>query len=152
MNNRQTGWLFVATQFVLLATLVVLPTGTDWPLPPGLTIVGIALVIVGLVVVGLAASHLGESLTATPEPKSDASLRTGGLYRFARHPIYSGVLLVVVGLAVRSRSFAALAVGVVTVVFFNGKAAWEERRLAAIYPGYAEYAGTTPRFVPRPHR
>jgi len=152
MSNRQAGWLFVAAQFALLATLIVLPTGAGWRRPTWLTMAGIALVIGGLVVVAVAASHLGESLTATPEPKGEASLRTGGLYRFARHPIYSGVLLIVVGLVVRSGSFVTLAVGVATVVFFDRKAAWEERRLTATYPGYAEYARITPRFLPRRRR
>jgi protein-S-isoprenylcysteine O-methyltransferase Ste14 len=50
----------------------------------------------------------------------------------------------------RSGSLITLAVGAVTVAFFNAKAAWEEKRLAERYPGYAAYAARTPRFIPRP--
>ena len=150
MRTERTGWGFVGTQFVLLAALVLLPTRTDWARPTWLTIVSGVLVVAGVGIALLAAGHLGESLTATPEPKRGASLRTGGLYRYARHPIYSGVLLAVIGLVVRSGSYLTLAVGVLTVLFFNAKAAWEERRLSATYDGYAEYAARTRRFVPRP--
>ncbi len=41
----------------------------------------------------VAATALGRGLTAAPLPNSHAELRTGGLYRFVRHPIYSGLLL-----------------------------------------------------------
>ena len=43
-------------------------------------------------------------------------------------------------------------VAVVAFVFFDRKAAWEERQLEARYPGYPAYAATTPKFVPRPWR
>lgn len=72
---------------------------------------------------------------ATPVPKERAGLRTGGLYRFTRHPIYTGVLLFVVGTVVTSGSGWKLAVGVLTVVFFNVKARWEESQLRAAIRG-----------------
>jgi len=61
----------------------------------------------------------------------------------------TGLGLVVIGLALRSGSIVVAAVAAVAIGFFHVKAAWEERRLAATYPGYADYARTTPRFVPR---
>lgn len=87
-------------------------------------------------------------LTATPVPKAHAGLRTGGLYRFTRHPIYTGVLLFVIGTVVASGSVWKLALGVATVLFFNVKARWEESQLRAAYPGYEAYAARTPRLHP----
>ena len=75
-----------------------------------------------------------------------------GAYRFVRHPIYTGVLTIVVGLVVPSGSAVTLAIGLATIAFFNVKARWEEDRLAETYPDYRDYARTTPRFVPRPSR
>jgi protein-S-isoprenylcysteine O-methyltransferase Ste14 len=77
-------------------------------------------------------------------------LVTTGLYQFARHPIYTGVLAIVVGLTLRSGSWITLVLGIAGVVFFNVKAAWEERQLAEAYPSYVAYADNTPRFIPRP--
>ncbi len=149
ISSRRTGWLFVAVQVVLLGALVALPTGTDWQQPTWMSVASAILLVAGAGIALTGMGYLGPSLTATPEPKQGASLRTDGLYRYVRHPIYSGVLLIAAGLVVRSRSFVTLAVGMLTLAFFNGKAAWEERRLAATYDDYAEYAAGAGRFAPR---
>jgi protein-S-isoprenylcysteine O-methyltransferase Ste14 len=149
MSRRLTGWLFVAAQAVLLAALVVTPgIGPGWTVPAWLRWIGFGLVAAGLAVVGVAAARLGPSLTPTPVPRAGGRLATAGLYRYVRHPIYSGVLLVVVGLMVRSGTAVTVAIGAFTIVFFNQKAAWEEARLSERYPDYRDYAARTPRFVP----
>ncbi len=102
----------------------------------------------GISLILVAAAFLGRSLTATPVPRDRAELRTSGPYRWARHPIYSGVILVVIALSARSGSIVTVAVGVVTLVFFVVKSRWEERRLAARFAGYADYAARTGRFFP----
>jgi protein-S-isoprenylcysteine O-methyltransferase Ste14 len=147
MNARFTGWFFVAAQVVLLVALVVVPTGDVWPRPPWLLAISATLTLSGMVVIGVAAYQLGAALTPTPEPKTAGTLHTTGLYGVVRHPIYSGVLAVVVGLVVRNASAAGLALGVIAIAFFNVKAAWEERRLAERYESYAAYAAGTPRFI-----
>ncbi len=142
------GWAFVALQAVLLIALVVLPGGGAWSTPGWLRSVGFACILAGLGLIAISSLRLGSALTPTPVPTAAGSLQTGGLYRFVRHPIYTGVLTIVVGLVVRSGSWAHVAVGVITVVFFDRKARWEEARLAERYPDYADYAARTPRFVP----
>jgi protein-S-isoprenylcysteine O-methyltransferase Ste14 len=103
----------------------------------------------GLVVVVIASLQLGRSLTPTPVPNERSVLRTSGLYGVVRHPIYSGLLLMVIGLSVRSANWFTAAVAVATIALFHRKAAWEERRLEERYPDYPAYAGSTGRFVPR---
>lgn len=138
----------MAVQVVLLVALVLVPTGDAWPLPGWLAAVVTALVVAGLAVVLVGGLGLGRALTPTPVPNGRGGLRTGGLYRFVRHPIYTGVQAVVVGLAIGTRSWLGLALGLVTVAFFSVKARWEEARLAEAYAGYRAYAARTPRFVP----
>ena len=153
MNRQRTGWLLVAVQVVLLVALVLVPTGTAWPMPGWLAAVAVALVVLGLAVVAVGGLTLGRALTPTPVPSTRGELRTGGPYRWVRHPIYSGVLAVVGGLTIGSRQWLGLALGVATVAFFTVKARWEEARLAEVYPGYRAYAARTSRFVPfRPLR
>ncbi len=148
MNRRLVGWLFVGAQVVLLVALVLLPTGTAWPMPRALRVVSIGLTAAGLVGILAASLALGRALTPTPLPNGRGHLRMDGLYRYVRHPIYTGVLAVVVGVTLGTRQWAGLVLGVVTVVFFAVKARWEEARLAEMFPGYADYAAKTPRFVP----
>lgn len=147
MTPRRIGWAFVVAQIVLLAALALLPGRAGWPLV--VQVLGVGLVVVGLVVMVAASRALGTALTPTPEPRDGDRLRTEGPYRYVRHPIYSGVLIIVVGLVVRSGSAGSLVVGAVTVAFFHAKARWEERRLSARYPEYQAYAAATGRFVPR---
>ncbi len=152
MSRKVIGWLFVAVQAILLVALVLLPGGDDWPTPDWLQTLGFLTVVAGLAIVGISALGLGTALTATPVPTTRGELKVSGMYRFSRHPIYSGVLLVVIGLTVDSGSFVTLGVAIVTVLFFNVKARWEEARLAEEYPNYPSYAVRTPRFIPQPWR
>ena len=152
MARRTTGWLLVAVQMVLLLALAVTSAGgrSDWPTPTVVRALAALCTLGGLVVVAVAAVQLGRALTATPVPNGRGTLRTDGLFGVVRHPLYSGLLLVVVGLAVRSASWITAAIAAATIAFFHGKARWEERRLAESFDGYAAYAAVTPRFVPRP--
>jgi len=149
MSRSLTGWSFVAAQAVLLCAVVLLPERNDWPTPGWVSVVGFAVLVGGLGLVGFAALGLGSALTPTPVPRESGQLMTEGLYSYVRHPIYTGVLLAVIGVTLRSGSWITLAVAAVTFVFFNSKAAWEEARLTERYADYPGYAASTPRFVPR---
>jgi protein-S-isoprenylcysteine O-methyltransferase Ste14 len=147
-TDVRTARLLVAGQFVLIAILVLLPGRHDWPVPAVLTVVCSVATVLGLAVMVIGATGLGRGLTATPLPNAHAQLRTGGLYRFARHPIYSGLMLTMGSITVASGSgFRLLTLGVL-VLLLTVKARWEETRLTERFEGYASYAARTPRFVP----
>jgi protein-S-isoprenylcysteine O-methyltransferase Ste14 len=148
MSDRAIGWLFVAVQVVLLGVLIFLPGSDDWPTPQWLRTLGTVVNVLGFALLIVAALGLGSSLTAIPVPKKSGKLETGGLYRFVRHPIYTGVFMIVVALVATSGSWLHLAIGVVTMAFFSVKARWEEQRLRLEYPEYDAYARATGRFVP----
>ena len=149
MSTRTTGWAFVAAQAALLAGLIAMPSADHYPTPEWLRTAMNVLFwggVAGAVAAGIA---LGRSLTATPVPTDTSTLRTTGPYRFVRHPIYTGVVMIVVALAVRSGNVAGLLLGAATIGFFNVKANWEEQRLIERFDEYSAYAATTPRFIPR---
>ena len=148
MSDRAIGWAFVAGQIVLLGTLILLPPGDDFDVPEWIDLAADIGFWVGVALAVLAAVALGRSLTATPVPNAGGSLRTNGLYRYVRHPIYTGVIVIVVSLSVRSGSWIAVAIGAITLSFFRAKAGWEEQRLRQRYPDYDRYAAVTPRFMP----
>jgi len=150
MDDRQIGWLFVGIQIVLLAGVLFLPSSDDWGRPGWLSVIIWILRIVGVVLLIGGFFGLGSSLTPTPMPVDTGELKTGGLYGFVRHPIYTGVMLIVAASALLSGSYLRAALGVLLVGFFNVKARWEEVRLAQRYPEYAAYASVVPRFIPRP--
>jgi protein-S-isoprenylcysteine O-methyltransferase Ste14 len=145
----RTSRLLVGAQFVLLALLVLLPSGAHWRVPGWLVALAAAAGLGGLVVIALAAAALGPGLTPSPLPNARAQLKTDGVYGLVRHPIYSGLLLVAGAVAAVSGSVVRLAIVAALVVLLQFKARWEERRLAMRFPDYPAYAARTPRFVPR---
>jgi protein-S-isoprenylcysteine O-methyltransferase Ste14 len=149
-GDVRTARLLVAGQFALIGVLVLLPTRDDWAVPTALAVACSAGTVVGLAVMVLGATGLGRGLTATPLPNAHAQLRTGGLYRYARHPIYSGLMLMMASITVAAGSALRLLALLALVVLLNAKARWEEARLARRFEGYAAYAAHTPRFVPSP--
>lgn len=116
--------------------------------PNWLTGAARALSLAGLVVLVTGLVNLGRSATALPLPVQDGELRSGGLYRYVRHPIYTGVLALAIGSAIPSGSVWIAVAAAALIGWLTAKARWEERHLMARYPGYAEYAARTPRFIP----
>ena len=142
------AWSLVALQFVLLALLMVIPQGGVYPVDSALTVVSMVLVGAGIVLGIVAGARLGGSLTPSPIPKASAELATSGMYRVVRHPIYSALLLVGLGLVVRGASLWHGAVFVGLVVLLQIKARAEEGMLLKKFQGYASYAARVGRFIP----
>ncbi|WP_407342590.1 methyltransferase family protein [Pengzhenrongella phosphoraccumulans] len=147
-HDVRTARLLVAAQFALIAVIVVLPGRHDWPLPRALAVTCLVAVVLGAAIMVLGATALGRGLTAAPLPNTHAELRTGGLYRFVRHPIYTGLLLLMSAITAASGSLFRLLVLGLLAVLLTRKARWEEARLAERFEGYAVYAARTPRFIP----
>jgi protein-S-isoprenylcysteine O-methyltransferase Ste14 len=142
----------VAVQAALLVALFAAPGGGDWPTPLWLARFASAVEVAGWAVLLVALVNLGRSLTPLPIPREHATLKTNGLYRLVRHPVYSGVLAIAFGAATASGSLVKLGLALALLALFTGKARWEEELLHERYAGYADYAARTPRFLPRPRR
>lgn len=150
MLDKTVGWLFVTVQAVLLIAVVLLPGAQHWSRPLWLTTLAGICVVAGIVIAAVAALGLGTALTPTPVPTEAGELQTSGLFALVRHPVYTGIMLAVVGAAIRSGNIVVAIVAALTIAFFSVKVRWEEQRLIERYPGYQDYADRTPRFVPRP--
>ncbi len=148
MSRSVAGWMWVVGQGVLLGALILWPSGDDWSRPATLLGIAGALFFFGLGLIAISALGLGSALTPTPVPTRSGQLTTSGLYRLVRHPIYTGVLLTVTGITLRSGNWVHVAIAVATYIYFDRKAAWEEHRLQERYPGYRSYAARTGKFIP----
>lgn len=145
-DKRGTHW--VVAQFTLMAVIVAaawLPPAT----PRWLKLVGLVVAVTGAVFAVWAGRALGKNLTPFPQPRAGGELVEDGPFRYARHPIYGGGILLFTGLALAT-SFAALVPAAVLALLWIGKSQNEERRLAERFPGYLEYRGRVRgRFLPR---
>lgn len=142
------AWGLVALQGVLLLGIAAgaLATGVGPRLPFSLA-GGLALVGLGVVVLLWAARNLGPALTPLPLPNG-AGLAAHGAYRRMRHPIYTGVLLACLGVAVGAGTVLAYGGALALVALFEIKTRLEETWLIATYEGYAAYAASTGKYVP----
>ncbi|ELY55524.1 methyltransferase family protein [Natronolimnohabitans innermongolicus] len=88
----------------------------------------------------------------TPAPRDEPDdLVTGGVYRYTRNPMYIGVLLCLIGQAVRYRSLHVCWWGVVCWLGFHRRILeYEEPHLREKHgDAYEEYCERVPRWVPR---
>lgn len=150
MTDRWRGWLLVSAQFVLLAILVLTPTATAWPLPAVARAVGTIGRIAGAAAIVFGAVRLGVGASVHPAPTASATLRTDGAYRYARHPIYTGVLMLGAAMVLTGRSMVHLAAWAALLGVLAVKARFEERLLTERFPDYPTYAAMTRRFLPIP--
>ncbi len=142
--------LFVLIQFVLFgvfaALLIVFPVGG------GLVLPGFLIVIAAFAVIALGIlEHMRRNAAlpnVTPTPNQNVGLVETGVYKWIRHPIYTGVISGAFGAALAHGHIVPLLMTVVFVVFFGQKARFEESMLCSVYPQYAEYMTRTGRFVP----
>ncbi len=142
---RGEGW--VVAQFLLLATLALLPRAGP-ALPLALRRLVPPLVLAGAALLALGAVALGASLTILPHPRPEGRLVRGGIYRIIRHPIYGGVILLAFAWAFWRASLPHVVLAAAVAVFFATKARYEERWLLARFPEYAAYRRRVRAFIP----
>lgn len=91
---------------------------------------------------------LREVIQINPEPKAGGHLVTSGLYRWLRHPIYTAILIVIVGLWLRQPTLLLLGVSLAVIGFLVFKTRYEERLLSERYPDYARYRRHSSGIIP----
>lgn len=149
MNGKGTG--YVVAQFVLLVPALIAPLlgarSAAWPV--AVTVLGGLLAAAGLALVAAASVTLGQrNLSPFPKPKPEAALVQHGSFAVVRHPIYSGFVLLVLGWGLAWGSVVSLVGALVLLVFFDVKARREERWLAEMFAGYADYQQRVKKLIP----
>jgi protein-S-isoprenylcysteine O-methyltransferase Ste14 len=117
--------------------------------PRFLPIVGIALYTTGLLIAVVARIQLGSNWSdiESPEVGRGHALVSNGIYRYVRHPIYTGDLALLLGLELALNSWLVAAALLLTP-FVLVQAIREERTLRVLLPGYEGYCARTRRFIP----
>jgi len=146
LNNKAQQ--LVAIQLVLFAalgiSLLVFPSEQSLPL----RVFGLLIAALGGVVGLVAIQQHPGGPNVTPTPKDTSPLLQSGIYGQIRHPIYTGVILGGLGLAMFHGHIVPLLAAFVLVPFFTYKSLYEESLLKQAYPDYAAYMTRTGRFTP----
>lgn len=141
--------IFVALQFLFFLAWMIPVEAWHFELSNNLH--GLALITAGLgfLLVSIAFLQLNTNLSPFPSPKKGASLITGGVFAFARHPIYSGILFMAFGLGFWLGSGYKLTMSLLLFLLFYLKSKYEEERLEEAFPEYPVYKRNTGRFFPK---
>jgi len=115
---------------------------------PVLAAVGALLFACGIALAVWARLHLGRNWGMPMTQRAEPELVTSGPYRFVRHPIYSGLLLAMLGTALVDNLLGLIVVAVL-VAYFYYCGTVEERNLTATFPtAYPEYRSRTKMLIP----
>lgn len=139
---------------LLVATLLYLTDshGYAWsrlPLSEPVRWSGAALGVATIGMLYWTLSTLGKNLTDTVMTRANATLVTGGPYRWIRHPFYVSMVLLVLSTALLSASWLVAVSGAVLFLFLAIRAPIEEQKLVERFGDeYRDYMRRTARYVP----
>ena len=145
------GGAWVLAQFPLTALALfaarIGPTIPHAVLGPA-RLVGLGLFLTGGLLFLAGAIKLGSGLTPFPRPLEGVHLVQNGPYGLARHPIYGGGVIAIVGWALLNGGWMGLLAAAGMAIFFNAKAGVEERWMLKRFPEYAAYRRRVRKLIP----
>jgi protein-S-isoprenylcysteine O-methyltransferase Ste14 len=151
-RSRWTQFAGVRVGIILVVLLLIrlrvlkgheTATGNPWLLG-----IGLAIFVLGLALAVWARVYLGRNWGMPMSQKADPELVTTGPYARIRHPIYSGIILGMVGTAIAVSLYWLIAVAILGV-YFLVSAAVEERTMGKLFPAaYPPYKHATKMLIP----
>lgn len=135
--TKLNGWLSAYTGALL------------WPQTFITGLIADAVTLTGLIVMLWARRTLGGNWSDAVAIKEEHELIERGPYRYARHPIYSGFLLMILGVVIIYGHITGLIIFAVCVAGFWFKALQEERLLTKHFPEtYPTYKARVKALIP----
>lgn len=126
----------------LLIPVVPAAAGVPW--------VGVAVTAMGIAFAVWARAYLGGNWSGTVTVKVDHQLVRSGPYRWVRHPIYSGMILAMLGTALARGQVRGLVAVVLLFAGFKIKSKIEEQAMLSTFGAeYDEYSRSTGAILPR---
>ena len=113
------------------------------------SIVGLALIVIGFTILLVAQVTLRRYYSSTLVIREDHQLITHGIYRFVRHPIYLGNIMVFIGVPVYVSSLYGLLIMSALIPIFLNRIRIEERMLTEEFgDAYRTYKEATSKLIP----
>jgi protein-S-isoprenylcysteine O-methyltransferase len=134
-----------AAEFIGHMPFARIMNGAYW-----LMLAAIVVIVAGLMLRWTAILSLGKAFSANVAIRPEQAIYQSGLYRYLRHPSYTGLLLVFVAIALHERNWLAAAVVLLpTTAAVLYRIHVEEAALREAFgAGYAAYSKTTWRLIP----
>jgi protein-S-isoprenylcysteine O-methyltransferase Ste14 len=145
MSILAGGGVIVACVLAAIWTAAAIPS-----LRPQVTVAGLVVIVLGAALRWWAIFTLGRYFTFDVAVRSAQPVVDSGPYRFVRHPSYTAILIMLLGVGMELANWASLAVllagGLMGLLY---RVRVEERALIeALGEPYTDYMGHTKRFIP----
>lgn len=141
-ERRVIGWVL---PFAVMAALAFVGSASAQERSAAVMLVATVLVIAGTAFTLYALRHLGRHFGVVSDVRG---LVTSGPYRWARHPLYAGETITIIGLVIAVATPFTVAVFLIGLALQVWRAKVEEQSLTAAFPEYREYAARTPMLIP----
>jgi len=134
---------------LVMEILPIRGLGRFLPASPPIMAAGLAVEVMGLILAIWARRYLGRNWSGEITIKVDHELIRSGPYRRLRHPIYTGLLAMYLGLALLTGEWLAVIGLTLAVIAYWRKIRLEEANLGTAFGGqYDEYRRTSWALVP----
>ena len=146
--TRFAGFRVAMILIILLLVRLKVFRGHDVVRDPVLWGVGLGLFAIGLGLAVWARVYLGRNWGMPMSTKAEPELVTSGPYKIIRNPIYTGLILAMIGTAIGISVYWLIA-AVVGGGYFIYSAVVEERNMARLFPAaYPAYKQSTKMLIP----
>jgi len=143
--GRSPGLLLLVVALVLFR---VFRTNSVAVHAVALEIAGSVLFLAGLGLAVWARVHLGRNWGMPMTRKDEPELVTSGPYRLIRHPIYSGILLALLGTSIATNLYWLIALAIMGAYFIHSARVEEQIMADALPQAYASYRAHTKMLIP----
>lgn len=147
--------LFLIAQLWVIGSFIYLikPAILEWtrlPIPSWIRWLGMIITVLGMVLEFSTQLYLGRNYSTTLHIREGQSLVTSGPYRYIRHPMYTALITVGVGIGLLSSSWYFLLPFIATGIVIAFRTRREEEAMIEKFSDeYIQYAQGTGRFFPQ---
>ncbi len=141
-------YLFVTIQLLLFIAFLFDFGIAEFELPSTVKPILLGSTVLGGLIILIALIQLNSKISPFPTPKENSSLIINGVFRWVRHPIYTGLILSFWSYSLYQESLFKLSISLALTVLFHFKVKYEEDKMTEKFPEYVEYKKKTGRLFP----
>ncbi len=149
--EKRMGWWRILILLILAAYALnpIKQGGILWSYTLTVGIIADIVTLTGLIITLWARTVLGGNWSTDTALKENHELIQSGPYRYVRHPIYSGLLLMVLGVAIFYGRVIGFVAFIIFFITFWLRARQEEKLLTKQFPeAYPNYKARVKAFIP----
>jgi len=114
-----------------------------------ISIFGIVMVLSGTMIRGISIRTLGNFFSRDVEAWHHQRIIKTGIYKYIRHPAYTGNIVQILGFPLVLNSYYSLMMSLITILIFLWRIRVEEAFLSERFHEYREYMNQTKKIIPK---